>query len=251
MYSISGPEAFSLIKEIKSNYGVKQNSIAAVLGISRQAITDMKAGRRRFTQAMAQKMLQTYADEPWIGWLHDRLDALFTPPSTRFIIPGELPPRGESGDNIETPSLSVPSEREAINPIRLPILTLPCKGVPEASPANTQKLCVIPDELLLQTSELSNSYVLIIDFDSRDGRLRRGDRVLVVQDAGREVEIMVIEYRGTLRLARRGKYERVFNRSDVTVIDDMDWVFMDSVTVIPVGDATAVGSVIGIVMALL
>lgn len=251
MDSIPGSEAFVLIKDLKIKYGVKQNDIANALGISRQAVTDMKAERRRFTKTMAEKLLTKYADEPWADWLRMRLDALFISQPPNFTIPAAPPPQADTDTRTEPTTFPEPPSSQLAKYKGLPVLTSPCRGDPQMSLANTQKYSVIPDELVIQTSELPNSYVLIIDFDSRDGRLRRGDRVLVVQDAGREGEMMVIEYRGTLRMARRGRYERICGRSDAGMAGDLDWVFLDSGTAIPAEAAEAVGCVIGIVMALL
>lgn len=249
MRSISGPEAFALIKELKLKYGVKQKSIADALGISRQAVTDMKAERRRFTKMMGEKLIIAFANEPWINWLRSRLDALFTSPPTSFAVPeGQAPANyEESTTDVAAPSARV-SSRET-RQIGFPVLISPCKGDPRSSPANTQKCSFIPDELFIQTSSLANSYILVVDFDSRNGRLRRGDWVLVLQDPERDCETMIVEYRGALRLARRGKYERDLNRNTEEHFGEMDWVLLDSGMVVPEGDVEAAGCIVGIVMA--
>lgn len=247
MLSISGSEAFTLIKELKLRYGVKQKTIADILGISRQAVTDMKAERRRFTKAMAEKLLKEFAGEPWANWLCGRLDALFTPTPPCFTMAS----CNDDNTAAEETAPSISTSPQVTRQTGLPVLTSPCRGDPELSPAYTRKYIVVPDELFMQTSELTDSYILIIDFDSHDGRLRRGDRVLALQNAERDCEIMVVEYRGALRLARRGKHARGSNRGAEGETGEMDWVLLDSGAVIPSSEAEATSCIVGIVMALL
>jgi DNA-binding XRE family transcriptional regulator len=251
MPSISGAQAFVLFKELKEKYGVKQTEVAAVIGVSRQAVTDMKAGRRRFTRVMAEKILLEFAGEPWADWLRARFDMLFTPSPIRFAIPGEPPSRGDVNHAEEERAPPMPASPQAAKRTGLPVLNSPCRGDPGLSSANTKKYAPIPDELSVHASGLTDSYILVIGFNSRDGRLRRGDQVLVLQDAERESEIMVIEHDGALRLARRVGYERAFRGDKAGAGDESDWCTLDSGMVISAQEAEPAGCVVGIVMALL
>jgi DNA-binding XRE family transcriptional regulator len=251
MASVPGAAAFAMFKELKEKYGVKQNVIAEAIGVSRQAVTDMKSERRRFSRAMAEKLLLEFAEEPWGDWLRTRLDALFAVVPTRFALPSESSPQpvrqpvetnsGGAGEDL------LPSTEAK----KLLLLSSPCRGDPALSPANTHKHIIVPAELSSQAAESVHPYVVTVDCDSRDGRLRRGDRVLVLQDGERESEIMVVEYNGALRLARRGRHERITGGCGKTVRDETDWHLLDTGAIAPAEEASPAGCVVGIVMALL
>ncbi|MDR1661495.1 MAG: helix-turn-helix domain-containing protein [Azoarcus sp.] len=248
MQSISGATAFAMFKELKEKYGVKQNSIAKIIGVSRQAVTDMKAERRRFSRAMAEKLLLAFAEEPWSDWLRARLEELFTVVPPRFALPSESTPQSIQKP-LEIASGGVCERSTGLK--KFPLLASPCRGDPANSPANSHKLVVVPEELSDQAAESANPYVLIVDCDSRDGRLRRGDRVLVLQDNERESEIMIIDHNGALRLARRGRRARIAGVREMTTRDEMDWHFVDTGAAVPAEEAKPAGCVVGIVMAFL
>ena len=73
--------------------------------------------------------------------------------------------------------------------------------------------------------------------------------MLVVQDPQRESEVMVVGYRGGLRLARRGDRHQRFLAPEAGLNDVGNWVALDTGDIIR--PERLVGSVIGIVMALL
>ena len=251
MVSVPGAAAFTMFTELKKRYGVKQKTIAEVIGVSRQAVTDMKSERRRFSRRMAEKLLLAFAEEEWGDWLRTRLNTLFAIAPTRFALPSESLPQPvrqpveiDPGNVGEYPMPSAEARK-------FPLVASPCRGDPALSPVNTHKHIVVPEELSAQAAESAHPYVLIVDCDSRDGRLRRGDRVLVLQDGERESEIMVVEYNGALRLARRGRHERITGGCEKAVGDETAWHLLDTGAVVPAEEARPAGCVVGIVMALL
>jgi hypothetical protein len=231
MDAVPGEKAFAVFMEFKKLYGVKQTDIAAALGISRQAVTDMGAGRRRFTRTMADRLIAMGESEPWKNELVEAIQSLF--------VDKEIPlPPCDSG----VPAAVSP--RRAGGSITLPVLTAPLRGDPPQAKADVKGYLAIPPELAVQATESLKPYVLIIDFDDKEGRLRRGDHVLVLQDGKRECEIQIIEFRGALRLARR-------SRQGADVAAGAGWILLDSGRMVSVSGAARVGCVVGIVLALL
>lgn len=249
MESISGSKAFAIFIELKKRYGVKQSAIAGVLKISRQAVTDMKADRRRFTREMANKLVQAYGKEPWHAWFHTAIYTLF--------IDGESVPKEGAYQN-EAPGLDATHDKPAaaigVNAdslLMLPVLPAPWRGDPLQAPFDIQEFAAIPPQLAVHAAPARNPYVLSIDFDDTDKRLRRGDFVLAVQDGERESEIQIIEFQDSLRLARRSRGDTPPVHCGHVETTDMDWVLLDSGMQIPSSRAVKVGCVVGIVLALL
>ena len=239
-----------LFDKLKQNFGINQAQVADILSISRQKVADMKAGRRRFTRKMGDSLADAFKNEPWGDWLKAVMDTLFAGPETESTFTANLSaaPALDESSPASTPALSPQSRKK---PLALPVLTAPWRGDPKDSPNNTPRHVTLPDDLAIQTAEAINPYVLVLDFDSRDGRLRRGDWVLVIQDPDRETEVEIIECHGALRLARRGKHRRLSMPPGDADIPDSAWVLLDSGTVIPGHKAEKTGCVVGIVLALL
>lgn len=214
-----------LMRKIKSDYGMNQTALARELGISPQILTDIKAGRRIFTPPMAEKIMALFSREAGAGWLAAALEG---------ILKGGARP-GKNAE-VQAPSRS----SDLANGKYLPVLDALCKGDPAKATGKTRHTILIPEVLAKLVGGSTDAYVLALDNDDYSGRLRAGDQVLIVQNAEFSKEIMVVESDGRLRLAR--------NPIDNTSAE-IQWVALDTGN--PLKNATPVGAVVGIVVALL
>lgn len=213
------------LTDLKTRYGVRQAKIAADMGISPQALTDIKAGRRRFTPKLGEKLLQANAGEPWAGWLAEQLAQL-------AVEPGKVDNVTPISDKARTPALS----------FHIPLLHAPFFGDPQESPTRDD-FVDLPRWARKLVSASDRPYALELATDDYMGRLRAGDLLLVAQAVWPGKEIMVVECAAGLRVARSDIFDVVRKSGS------RQWLALDSGEPIP--DAVPIATVAGILMAIL
>lgn len=224
-----------LIRAIKSEYGMNQTTLARQIGVSPQILTDIKAGRRRFTPAMAESIMALFAHEGGAGWLAETLQDIVIQSATAGM--------RRSSDIGTMTSGEVP-----VSGIRLPVLGALCWGDPQALVTNPERTTLIPEALVPLIGEKYFSYVLALDYDDFAGRLRAGDQLLIVQDVRVIKEIMVVACRGRLRLARNASCVNDGAEADIADIKK-HWLALDTGKMLEVD--SFVGVAMGIVVAML
>lgn len=219
----------AIMRKIKVEYGVNQTTLAGHIGVSPQILTDIKAGRRRFSPAMAESIMSLFAHKTDVGWLAEALQAILA---------------GGTGDGVRERSNAdaVAMANTAIAGARLPVLDMLCKAAPTDAAG---KSVLIPETLAPFLDKAAFSYVLVLDYDDYAGRLRAGDRILIVQNGDIIREIMVVESKGRMRLARNASYLNGATQGNAKE----QWLALD--TGKPVTPASYVGAVVGIVSAVL
>lgn len=198
----------SILRILKSQCGIKQAKVAKDLGISPQALTDIKAGRRRFTQEMADKLVDAYKAEPWAGWLAEELTGFDLSLTGEFF-------------RIVDPIL--PQSEKYLQKLtrKLPLLRAPFLGEPMSSPTHDSDV-ELPEWAAKIIGDLDDAYALELLADDYAGRLRAGDQLLVVQDVWPDKEIMIVQCPKGLRIARNGMH-------DTTMGDTQgNWIALDS-----------------------
>lgn len=221
---------------LKEKYGITQTMLAQIIGVSIQAVTDMKAGRRRFTPAMADKLLDAFINETWAGWLADVLQpfadplALVAALSKAKVIIGTPPPGSHH-----------PPPQQSVAITEVPVLHVPWSGPLPAPGACIAGKIALPQWAMALAARAAHPYVLELVADDYAGRLRAGDQVLVVQDVWPDKEIMIVKAEGGLRLARNSTFGGV--RESAT----FQWIALDSG--VPLELVSPVATVVGIVMA--
>ena len=221
----------SLLVGLKKRYGVTQDLFARMSGVSKQVLTDIKAGRRKFSNEMVQKLLADSQDKPWKT---DVAEAL-----SEFI--------KEREEFQHHPSSTMASHPTGNR--RLPMVNAPVIGDPCAAPEFTGEYFALPNAIERLDADPRDSYVLILQNDDCLGRLRSGDLVVITQNSKRDKEIMVVEHSGLLRLARNTKHIGKLHLPHGERFPDGDWIALDSGSLIP--NARPQGAVIGIVWAVL
>jgi len=221
-----------MLLSLKEKYGISQTSVAKTLGISVQALTDMKGGRRVFTPAMAEKLLDHYKNEPWAGWLVNESKDLAAPKENLL---SSLP------DSEILPADTVIYNGDIKPRPTIPLLKTPLLGAHSPEDEHCERYVELPEWAAPLITVDSNPYVLELATDDYSGRLRAGDCVLVLQTVISNKEVLVVEQAGCLRLARNPLF------SDVAEKENAGWIALDSGVMLK--NATPVSTVVGIVMA--
>lgn len=226
-------EIISILFELKKRFGITQTAVAKVLGISVQALTDMKSGRRVFTPLMAEILLERYRDEPWAGWLAGELKDLITV-ADRSIL---APPKANEMVPVDTVVYVPGSEYLSC----IPLLRAPILGDHTIIRKHSELDVELPRWTIPLIPAGSSPYILELTADDYAGRLRMGDQVLVAQATVPVREIMIVEYAGSLRLARNAAYDPAATGGYG------EWLALDSG--LPLHNATPAAMVVGVVMA--
>jgi len=253
---IPGIEAFTILSLLQARYRVPKKHIAGILGVPPQTFSDMKAGRRLFTWEMHNKLRDEISDEPYSTWLNVALLLAFY----RFYAhkPNDWvnEQMREVGCKNEMELAAKLAEIEGAgkpaptaNAGGYPVLIAPVTGDPEEVPGLVKRRIPLPEPLASQAASVPHSYVLQIGYDTKNGRLRRGDLVLVLQDVNRKCEIMLIEFGGTIHLASLARNHWFQPDPERRIYPADSWRALDSGRDVTIG--RPVGCVVGIVMALL
>ncbi len=229
---LENKELAGILHELKGRFGINQTAVAKVLGISIQALTDAKSGRRTFTPLMAEKLLEYYRHEPWAGWLAGELKDLVAPVEQPIVPPPD-------------PKIVVPVDSVVHLPgsetHRIPLLRTPILGDFTAIEDRCERYVELPEWAIPLIPPNSSPYILEVAADDYAGRLRMGDHVLVVQRAAPVREVMIVEHAESLKLARNAAFvaDKTGGREE--------WFAMDSG--LPLHSAKPVAAILGAVMA--
>lgn len=222
-----------MLNAMKSKFGITQTAIARVLGLSAQALTDIKGGRRAFTPSMAEKMLAEYASQPWSDWLSDRLKTIISPATQAMLPPSE--------PEMTVPAATVVYVVASGSLPRIPLLRAPFLGTHTAIEERCERYVQLPEWTVALIPPDSDPYILELATDDYSGRLRAGDHILVVQTVLPNKEIMLVEQSGGLRLAQNAV------RSNAEITDSAGWIALDSGVMLK--SAMPMATVIGVTMA--
>ena len=172
--------------EALSREGYTQTQIATQAGLPPQYLSDIKRGRRPMTELLARR-LET-------GWKA----------SFQWLMG-----RSSCPDHPSPSSASASSEDEL-----LPLFQHPIDGDPQTHPKWKGNFVRVPDTALAKLSFASRPYVLEFQRKDREGRLRKGDMILMSQQPNDRAAIQVVRHRKKSFLARQtkdGHWSRVAN----------------------------------------
>jgi hypothetical protein len=174
--------------EILSRQGFTQQEVASRAGLPSQYVSDIKRGRRPMTELVARRLGEQF--DVHYQWLMGTSSAM-------------MPPR---------PQASPPAS--AGSAVWVPIFPHPIEDEPRANPkwngTGVEVSGIAAAQLVLATQP----YVLRFGHNDIQGRLRKGDLILISQASSDVAEISVVRHLNKLFLARRnhdGAWERVAN----------------------------------------
>ena len=163
--------------------GVTQQQVAIRAGVPPQYLSDVRCGRRDLTELFARRLGEEFdVDYQWLLGVKGPTDA--------------FPPKG---------SVAGRAEPRAGGHLMLPVLHALAEGEPRDSPLWDGSLFEVGGAAAAAAGRARQPYVLRLDADDRDGRLRAGDLVLISQGPSEKAELGVIRFQGRLVLARRAK----------------------------------------------
>jgi hypothetical protein len=165
-----------------------QAQIAVKAGLPPQYISDIKRGRRPMTELVARRLGEEF--DVNFQWLMGTSNSMENP----------------------TPQMAA----AAASPLCLPLFTHPIEGEPRQHPkwngAGVEIAGVAAGRLALTRYP----YILQFGHDDEQGRLRRGDLILISQVPSDAADIQVVSYRKKSFLARAnedGSWSRVANNN--------------------------------------
>ena len=164
-----------------SEQGVTQQQVAIRAGVPPQYLSDVRCGRRGTTELFARRLGAEFGvDYQWLMGGNGPKDA--------------VPPRGPVAGR---------AEPRASGLLKLPILPALVEGEPQDSALWDGSLVELAGAAAAAAGRACRPYVLRLDVDDRDGRVRTGDLILISQETSDRAEIGVIRLRSRLLLARR------------------------------------------------
>jgi hypothetical protein len=144
-------------------------------------LSDGRCGRRGLTELFARRLGGEFGvDYQWLMGGKGPKDA--------------IPLRGPAAGR---------AEPRASGLLTLPVLPAPLEGEPQDAPLWDGSLVELTGAAAAAAGRARRPYVLRLDADDRDGRLRAGDLILISQESSDKAEIGVIRLQGRLALARR------------------------------------------------
>lgn len=179
--SVTTARLRELLDELALQYDTQQE-IAANAGLTPQLLADLKQGRRPLTELVARRLADEYGVS--FEWLLGRSE-------------------------VKQSGLARSS-----GGMRLPLFQDPIAGDPLNSPRWDGVGVEVSGHVVAAIARAKWPYVLKFGSADTQGRLRRGDLVLVSQSVCPEAEIQVVKSRIKLYLARRqeaGHFVRVAN----------------------------------------
>ena len=184
--------------------GYTQTQIATQAGLPPQYLSDIKRGRRPMTELVARRLGTEWKAN--FQWLMGRS---FCP------------------DQPSSSSASASSEDEL-----LPLFQHPIDGDPQTHPKWKGNFVRVPDAALAKLSFASRPYVLEFQSKDREGRLRKGDMILMSQQPNDRAAIQVV---------RHGKKSFLVRQTD-----DGHWSRVADDTILP-EDSERIGHCVGII----
>ena len=160
--------------------GVTQQQVAIRAGVPPQYLSDVRCGRRDLTELFARRVGGEFGvDYQWLMGGTGPMDA--------------VPPEG---------SVAGRAEARAGGLLILPVLHALVEGEPRDSPLWDGSLFEVGGAAAAAAGRARQPYVLRVNADDREGRLRAGDLVLISQEPSDRAELGVIRLEGRLVLAR-------------------------------------------------
>jgi transcriptional regulator with XRE-family HTH domain len=182
-------QRFSHFLELLKEQGYTQTLVAAELGMLPQYLSDVNRGQRPVTELLARRMGQEF--DVNFEWL-----------------------LGSSG-SMENPSSQSKSEK-ASSTVWLPLFPHPIEGEPRVHSRWNGACVEVTGVAAAKLVLAKHPYVLCLDHDDQEGRLRQGDFLLISQAIDKAAQISVVRYRQKSFLARRnpdGSWRRVANEN--------------------------------------
>ena len=167
--------------------GFSQTQVAAKAGLPAQYLSDIKRGQRPMTELVARRLGEEFDTN--FQWLLGTSDSMENP----------------------SPRSSAFSSGSSV---WLPLFSHPIEGEPRAQSTWDGTGVEVAGAAAAKLISSKLPYVLRFSRDDVQGRLRKGDLVLISQAADVEAEINVVRHRKKLFLARRddtGTWIRVGN----------------------------------------
>ena len=176
-----------------ANQGTTQQELASKLRVTPAYICDCKKGRRSITELFARRLEHAF------GRNH------------RWFLGTDSPARSGRFGLKDTV------------PIALPVLPYPIQGDPCSHrrwDGSQMELCGMPASRGLESRW---PYIVRLGNGDRQGRLKRGDLILVSQTESPQAEVQVINWRRKVMIARRSRsgWEVLSRRYDV-VLDEAE-----------------------------
>jgi hypothetical protein len=164
------------------NEGISQAQVAARGGMPSQYLSDVKKGRRPLTELFARRLANEYNID--YLWLLGVKDSPQRPDLT------SAPSRGGS--------------------VWLPVFSHPIEGDPRTNPKWDGTSVEVSSVAAARLANAVQPYVLRFGHDDKEGRLRKGDLVLISQSPNEAAELLVVRSRNKSFLARnkKGKWYR-------------------------------------------
>lgn len=182
-------QRFSHFLELLKERGYTQAQVAEEVSVLPQYLSDVKRGQRPVTELLARRMGQEF-------------DVNF-----EWLLGSSV-----SMENPSSPSKAV----TASNTVWLPLFPHPIEGEPRAHPRWNGACVEVAGVAAAKLVLAKHPYVLCFDNDDQEGRLRRGDFILISQAVDEAASISIVRYRQKSFLARPksdGSWKRVANEN--------------------------------------
>lgn len=180
-------QRLSDLLELLSEQGFTQTQIAARAGLPPQYLSDIKHGRRPMTELVARRLGDGFdVNYEWLLGIRPSMER----------------PQSPSGG------------AAAGGALWLPLFPHPIEGEPRVHPKWDGSGIEVAGLAVAKLVLCKHPYVLRFRHDDVQGRLRRGDLILVSQSVNEDAEIQVVRHRkkSTLaRAAKNGTWSRVAN----------------------------------------
>ena len=167
--------------------GLTQAQIAAKAGIPPQYFSDIKRGKRPVTELIARRLGEEFNfDYRWLLGTSDTMEAAVQPSTTTA----------------------------AGNTVWLPLFPFPIEGEPRQNPNWSGAGVEVSGAAAARVGLAESPYVLQFDHDDVEGRLQKGDLILISQAPNADAQIHVVGHGKKLFLARAnedGGWNRVAN----------------------------------------
>jgi transcriptional regulator with XRE-family HTH domain len=157
-----------------ASQGLSQREIAAQANLPFQYLSDLKCGRRTMSELVARRLGEAFGVN--FQWLSG------------------------SSNSVHPPRVGPSAER-----VWLPVHRFPITGEPSQLPTWDGTLTELAGAALGKLTQAQLPYVLIVGENDSEGRLRKGDQLLMSQTVKVDAEISVVKRGRNLVLARAAK----------------------------------------------
>jgi len=171
-----------------ADQGFTQLQVATKAGLSGQQLSDIKCGQRSLTELVARRLGDEF--DVNFDWLLGKSDTKENPVSRRSTT--------------------------IVDASAIPIFSHPIEGLPEAHLKWDGTRFDVAGAATAKLGLSKNPYVLRFGHDDQQGRIKKGDLILISQTTDNKTGICVVRHRGKSFLARRnndGTWTRVADGS--------------------------------------